>query len=133
MQNTNPDQQSLFGGIPAPQPVPVPDPMQARHDAMTAAFEHADEVFREKYEELVIWFAGRGIEFIGEDVQNEYKRRSYLPQPREWRATGAIYLKLKRRGVIRQIGFRARNQGNPTPTYKGVRINSEQDIDRMVV
>lgn len=133
MIQNNPDQQSLFGGIPAPPSVPAPDPMQIRHDAMTAAFEHADDVFREKYEELVVWFASRGIEFIGEDVQNEYKRRSYLPQPREWRSTGAIYLKLKRRGVIRQIGFRARNQGNPTPVYRGVRVNGEQDIDLKII
>ena len=123
MIQNNPDQQSLFGGIPTPPPVPAPDPMQARHDAMTAAFEHADEIFREKYEDLVIWFASRGIEFIGEDVQNEYKRRSYLPQPREWRATGAIYLKLKRRGVIRQTGFRTRNQGSMTATYRGTGNN----------
>ena len=124
-QNTNPDQQSLFGGVPAAVVSPPVDPMQARREAMDAAFEHADEAFREEYESLVRLFADRGIEFTGEDVQNEYKSRSHLPQLREWRATGAIYLRLKRQGVIRQTGYRPRNQGNPTPVYRGAFINGK--------
>ena len=100
--------------------VAEPKAKRGRQPHIDAAFEHADRRFREEYEQILMIFVERGMEFTGEDVQKEYRSRTWLPQPREWRATGGIFQKLKRRGVIRQVGFRARNQGNPTPVYKAV-------------
>jgi hypothetical protein len=116
-------QRSLFGEPAIEQPAKTMlDTMTERKAAMGAAFEHADERFKEEYLRLVMRFVEQGKEFIGEDVQKAYKKeRPRLPLPREWRCVGAIYQGLIRKGTIVRIGYGKRNQGNATAIYKGVR------------
>lgn len=90
-----------------------------RKSAMEAAYDAASEAFKESYEALLMTFVESGREFTGEDVTEAYKARRDLPMPKEWRATGSIYQRLRRQGVIVKVGYAARNQGNPTPRYKG--------------
>lgn len=92
---------------------------KSRQERIDAAFSHADARFRDEYTALVKRFAASGMPFIGQDVTDAYKRSKRLPQPREWRATGGIYQKLIRQGVIVRVGYRARNQGSPSAVYRG--------------
>lgn len=105
------DQLSLFS-IP-PQPVQPP-----RQDAIDAAYDAALEEFKTMYETLLMTFARSGRQFTGEEVTDAYKASGHV-QPKEWRATGSIYQRLSRQGVIVRVGYAPRNQGNPTPVYKG--------------
>ncbi len=108
----------LFDQQTAPLTAPV-DPMVERNAKMQAAYDAANERFKEQYEDLLIrQFVMPGGEFTGEDVQNAFKSRPYLTQPREWRAVGNIYKRLVKDGVIVNVGYRKRNQGNPTPVYR---------------
>lgn len=91
-----------------------------RQKQIDAAFEHADARFREEYERLVLRFVSQGRSFTGEDVSDAYRERPYLPQPRNWRATGGIFQKLIHRGVLIAVDYRKRKNGNMTAVYKGV-------------
>lgn len=89
-----------------------------RQSVIDSTLEKADEEFKERYLEVLMEFVRSGQEFIGEMVQVAYKCRR-LPPPKNWRAVGGIYQRLIRKGVIEVVGYGKRNQGNPSPKYRG--------------
>lgn len=112
-------QHSLFGDSrPLHIPQTTPDEMTRRRKAMKAAFDHADEKFKDEYRKVLMQFVESGQAFIGEDVRRFYASKANLPQPREWRCVGALYQKLVRQGVLEVVGYRKRNQGNMTAVYR---------------
>lgn len=92
------DQQTLFHDIPKEPPHEA-----ARERAIEAAERQAAAAFKRSYYRFLIEYAERHDEWIAEDVQMAY-RKTPLPQPTEWRATGAIIRKLVREGLIEATG-----------------------------
>jgi hypothetical protein len=109
----------LFENTPQPAAAPVPEPMEVRQAKIDAAFKHADEAFKSEYREFVLKYAADGCRFTAEEIQMIYRDCKDLPQPREWRASGAIFQKLLREGKIRrleQTGW-SKNRGVPVPLF----------------
>ena len=96
----------LFDGIPMPEKVPVPSPIETRMDAMRAAEEHANNLFKAEYEAFLRRYAEKHDVFASEDVQFAYKKLHYMPQPKEWRASGGITQRLLRKGELFIVGSR---------------------------
>lgn len=110
------NQPQLFDAV---ESVPLAGPTEnPRQGFIDAAARNADIAFKQKYTALLMEFVRSGKEFIGEMVQDEYRKRR-LPEPRNWRAVGAMYQRLVRNGVIVRVGYGKRNQGNITAAYKG--------------
>lgn len=96
----------LFDGAPMPETVRQPSAIETRMDAMRAAEEHANELFKAEYEAFLLRYAERHDVFASEDVQFAYKALRHMPQPKEWRASGGITQRLIRKGKLHIVGSR---------------------------
>jgi hypothetical protein len=109
-------QPGLFATMP-PQP-PQPDPLAIREAAMKAAYDAADERFREEYRAFVLRYLGKHVDGTAEEIRLAYER-SGLPGPRCKRASGQIFRELRRDGAIVECGKRrSKLYGNDLATYR---------------
>lgn len=111
-------QESLFSDSPYPdRQARKRSPRDVRKDAQDAAFKNADEKFKAQYEGFVIKYAQDHGEFTAEDCQLAYKQTPN-PQPREWRASGGIFVRLVNRGILKRCGTGWSGiRGVPIPKY----------------
>jgi hypothetical protein len=116
----------LFDTLP-PEPTRPPTPREIRKAAEDAAFENADSAFVEAYTAFILDYAETHSKFLAEDAQFAYRERRELPQPREWRSTGAIFVKLRKRNLIKfvfengiqRFGW-SKTRGSNMPLYSKV-------------
>lgn len=110
----------LFDQVPAPQAMrTAASPIDERRRAMNAAFEHADERWRTEYEAFILRFLTNRGPATAERIRTAYERTS-LPQTRKSkRASGAIFVALRRAGKIREAGREtSRLYGNGLVRYE---------------
>lgn len=107
-------QQQLFTGAPTPQQ--PPNPLDARNEAREAAYAAADEQWREEYTRHILQYLASHDDGTAEDIREAYTG----PQtPNSQRASGQIFLKLRRAGRIRMVGSRkSRLYGNLITIYR---------------
>lgn len=105
-----------------PEPVrPAPSPIAVRRKRIKEAFANADAEWRKRYRSYILQFLASGPA-TAEDVRLSY-RQSGLPQTvGSQRASGAIFIALKREGLIREVGKRrSRIYGNDISLYEAIK------------
>lgn len=119
MKNILPNQQPLFGG--APPPPPGPTEVQERHEAMQAVYERTKDEWKIAFESFILSYLASHGQATGEDIRLAYEKTG-LPQLEDdssKRASGAIYARLKRQNLIREVGFKlSEKYGNPLRIYE---------------
>lgn len=113
----------LFEGVPiqaAPASPPGRSDAEARAEAMRAAFEAADEVFKREYRAFVLRYAATHETFIAEQAADAYRDCEHLPQPREWRSTGGVIQSLEKEGLIEWVDNNgwSKKRGVPMRRYR---------------
>lgn len=109
----------LFDQVQLPPPPRPADPLVERRNAMDAAFEHSDERWREEYTAFILRWLARNGPGTAEQIRTEYEMTS-LPQTRKSkRASGAIFVALRRSGKIRVLGKeQSKLYGNDLTKYE---------------
>lgn len=96
----------LFDGVSMRMAMeqPQPDPLSLRREAMDAAFEHADEKWREAYEQFILQFLALHGEASAETIRKAYMADKTKPQARKQQASGRLFVKLRHRKQIVAVG-----------------------------
>lgn len=88
------------------------DPLSERRRARDRVAHKAGEPFRIAFTKFVVDYLTEHAKGNGEGIREAYERTS-SPQPHAWQAAGGVYAKLRRDGVIQEVGkVRSRKFGN---------------------
>lgn len=111
----------LFDGVPIPMPIAQPDPLEHRYEVMRAAEAAANAKWREAYEEFILRYLTQHADGTAEDIRNAYNANPRNPRTKSEQASGGIFARLKRKDLIRDIGWRqSRKFGNNLTIWKRV-------------
>lgn len=113
-------QPTLFREMP---PIaPQTDPLEERRKAMQRAYDAAEERWKEEYTAFILWYLGKHNDGTGEEIRLAFENAGYKSSPNSKRASGAIFVSLKKKGVIKEVGKRKSIlYGNDLSLYSLVR------------
>ncbi len=105
----------LFADLDVPK---KPTELERRYQAMSSAEAAADELWREEYPKFILAYAATHAEFSGEDTRQAYERDRSKPQPAKWQASGGIFMRLRKQGLLRIVDRKqSQKYGNFLTTY----------------
>lgn len=108
----------LFENVQVPERGPKPDPVKERRRVMEAAFEHADERWKAEYEAFILRWLERHGRGTAEEIRTAYEAAGLPAVSKSKRASGGIFVRLRRRGQIREVGkVRSKIYGNDLAVY----------------
>lgn len=94
----------LFDRVQQLAAVPATDPLKEREAARDAAFAHADDRWKEEYTAFILRFLGANGPATAENIRTAYESTNLPQTSKSKRASGAIFVTLKREGKIRKVG-----------------------------
>lgn len=104
---------------PEPAPKQSPTLLEQRREAMQATYDHADEQWKEEYEAFIVRYLRSYGRATAEHIRTAYEKAGLPQTNKSKRASGAIFTRLRRKKVIREVG-RERSQiyGNFIPVLE---------------
>lgn len=110
------NQPSLLDGIQPPRTVST---LGRRYSAMSAAERAASDAWKEAYTAFILEYLETHEDSTGEDIRIAYDKTDKPQSANSKRASGAIFMRLARTGMILQVGYRrSALYGNQLAVYR---------------